>query len=566
MVEKLEQQNHELDMQKSELSTQAAELMQQNTELDMQKSQLAEASRLKTNFLSNMSHELRTPLNSIIALSGVLNRRLAGQIPEEEHGYIGIVERNGKHLLELINDILDISRIEAGREEVEITQFNLGGIITDLTVMLEPLAVQKGVALRFDAGDAPLTVESDEAKCRHILQNILGNAVKFTEKGSVDVTAKVRGESLHITVRDTGIGIDRKYLANIFNEFSQADTTTTRKFGGTGLGLAIAKKYADLLGGTITVESTVGEGSTFTVVLPLRSRKNGQAPAAQEAAGPALPHASAHAAAARAQGNGETILLIEDSEPAIIQIKDLMETSGYRILVAHSAREAYKLIEDKLPDAMILDLMMPDVDGFSVLNTLRATEKTADIPVTILTAKHITHEELKDLKRNNVYQVIQKGGIDRERLLTVVADMLHPVPPQAAPAARPAPRPKPAQGKPKILVVEDNPDNMTTLKALLEDKYELLEAADGETGVRLAREQMPGLILMDIALPGISGIDAFHSIRDGSATQHIPIVALTASVMTQERSTIMSHGFDAFVAKPLIAEELFKVIREALYD
>lgn len=184
----------------------------------------------------------------------------------------------------------------------------------------------------------------------------------------------------------------------------------------------------------------------------------------------------------------------------------------------------------------------------------------------ILTAKHLTHDELKDLKRNNVYQIIQKGGIDRNSLLHAVSDMLAPPAPVVENTTPPPGKPKTVRAKPRLLIVEDNQDNRTTLRALLADRYDLIEAEDGEQGIALAKEKMPDLILMDIALPGINGIDAFHAIRKNSATQQIPIIALTASVMTNERSTIMSHGFDAFIAKPIVTDEMNKVIREVLYD
>ena len=266
----LEHQNRELETQKTELSSQSAELIEQNTELEMQKNQLDEANRLKTNFLSNMSHELRTPLNSVIALSGVLNRRLANQIPEEEHSYLDVIERNGKHLLSLINDILDISRIESGREEVEITKFNASALVAELVGMINPQAKQKNIELLQTRSEPDLFIVSDAHKCRHILQNIISNAVKFTEKGKVEVTARESDNNIVITVTDTGIGISEKHIPHIFDEFRQADSSTSRRFGGTGLGLAIAKKYANLLGGTISVKSSFAKGSEFTLTLPLR--------------------------------------------------------------------------------------------------------------------------------------------------------------------------------------------------------------------------------------------------------------------------------------------------------
>jgi signal transduction histidine kinase len=265
----LEHQNTELQAQKTELSSQSAELAEQNTELEMQKNQLNEASRLKTNFLSNMSHELRTPLNSVIALSGVLSRRLDKKIPDEEYSFIEVIERNGKHLLNLINDILDISRIEAGHEEIEVTGFNAGNLIAEIVTMIEPQAKQKNIELLYHKDEINVHLSCDANKCRHILQNLIGNAVKFTEKGKVEIAARQIETNIVITVTDTGIGIAEEHLQHIFDEFRQADSSSSRKFGGTGLGLTIARKYANLLGGTIAVKSVQGKGAEFTLTLPL---------------------------------------------------------------------------------------------------------------------------------------------------------------------------------------------------------------------------------------------------------------------------------------------------------
>ncbi len=575
MLGTLERQNRELDAQKNELAAQTDELTQQNAELDAQSSQLAEASRLKTTFLSNMSHELRTPLNSIIALSGVLTRRLVGQLPEEELSYLEIVERNGRHLLALINDILDISRIEAGREEIEIEKFGMNGIVADIAAMLEPLAEQKGIELVRQTEGEEIYLASDERKCRHILQNIISNAVKFTETGSVSIVTQKSGDFVRITVTDTGIGIAKENLASIFDEFHQADGTTSRKYGGTGLGLAIAKKYAELLGGSISVTSTLGAGSEFVIVLPLSCEGEERGGVKQASSRNASrPAAACMAAGQNAEATGKTILLIEDSEPAIIQIKDLMERSGHTILVARSAREAYRIVEKNVPDAMILDLMMPEIDGFETLNTLRTSEKTANVPVLILSAKHITREELGLLEKNHVSQIIQKGGINRGDLLSAVSDMLRsdggqtPGTKETTGADETQSRTLQTdggEGKPLILVVEDNADNRTTVRALLQDKFRVIEAENGEQGIEMAKDRRPDLILMDIALPGINGIDAFRAIRSAPATCRIPVVALTASAMIQERAAILAHGFEAFVAKPIQIEELLKVIGEVLY-
>jgi signal transduction histidine kinase/DNA-binding response OmpR family regulator len=560
--EQLDQQNRELESQKTELTSQSAELMTQNSELEMQKKQLDEASRLKTNFLSNMSHELRTPLNSVIALSGVLNRRLARKIPEEEFSYLEVIERNGKHLLSLINDILDISRIEAGREELEITKFNVNSLVAEVTDMIQPQAEQRNIGLLHTDNEANLPITSDVDKCRHILQNLIGNAVKFTEEGTVTVSARQHEKDIQITITDTGIGIDETNLAHIFDEFRQADSSTSRRFGGTGLGLAIAKKYANLLGGTISVMSRPGKGSEFTFTLPLRYATENRIIVTQPAAAlkNTLKKPSHQPLSA---STVKTILLVEDSEPAIIQMKDMLEESGYKILVAHDGAEALAIINQTVPDAMILDLMMPGIDGFEVLKVIREAERTAHIPVLILTAKHITKEDLKFLKRNNVHQLIQKGDVNRGELQSAVERMVSP--PETVEVMKPQREMQIIEGKPVVLIVEDNPDNMITAKALLGGNYNVIEAIEGKNGVEMARQHKPHLILMDIALPGIDGIQAFKVIRNDPRLQHIPVIALTASAMISDRETILAHGFDSYIAKPIDEQMFFRAIHEALY-
>jgi len=423
--QKLQGTNVELEQQARELEMQASELTQQNAELEMQKKQLDEASRLKTNFLSNMSHELRTPLNSVIALSGVLGRRLANKIPEEECSYLEIIERNGRNLLTMINDILDISRIEAGHEEIEITHSNANNMIAEVVTMIQSQAQQQNIELIHISKDTRIVIDTDVSKFRHILQNLISNAVKFTEKGKVEITAAQDGNTLVISVKDSGIGISQENLPHIFDEFRQADGSTSRRFGGTGLGLAIAKKYATLLNGTIAVTSTPDVGSEFTLTLPLHydaeHLREGleELDFNQDAGNRSLPQDIPDL-------SGKTILLVDDNESSIIQIKDLVEGLGCLVHAAHDSVEAFAIIDQGIPDAMILDLMMPDVDGFKVLEILRNAESTANIPVLILTAKHITKEELKFLKRNNVHQLIQKGDVKRLELQQAVVTMLFP--------------------------------------------------------------------------------------------------------------------------------------------
>ena len=549
--------NDELEIQRREMEQQSLELIEQNRELEIQKDQLHEASRLKTNFLSNMSHELRTPLNSVIALSGVLNRRLANKIPEDEYSYLEVIERNGKHLLTLINDILDISRIESGREEIEITRFNVNNLISEVVSMIQPQAKQKGIELIQAVSVVDLMIESDFDKCRHIMQNLIANAVKFTEKGKVEILVSKKGANVNIDVVDTGIGIAKHHIPHIFDEFRQADGSTSRRFGGTGLGLAIARKYANLLGGNVTVESVPDQGSDFTLKLPLVYKVENRAAQPLETNNNFnRPNYNTPLKIAGVK----TVLLVEDSEPALIQLKDILADNEYHVLDARDGQQALSIISQTIPDAMILDLMMPGVDGFEVLKSLREAEQTAHVPVLILTAKHITTDDLKVLKRNNVHQLIQKGDINRNELLNAVASMVtvelpenieHPL--------------QVIEGKPVVLIVEDNVDNMITVKAILADEFAVLEAIDGASGVAAAEKYKPNLILMDIALPELDGIETFKAIRKDTVLQNIPVIALTASAMTTDREAILSYGFNAYIAKPIDEKLFFTTINEVLY-
>jgi len=559
-LQKLEYQNIELESQKNELSAQSSELTEQNIELEMQKRQLDEANKMKSSFLSNMSHELRTPLNSVIALSGVLNRRLAGKVPEEEYGYLDVIERNGKHLLLLINDILDLSRIEAGREEVEIESFNPTEIIREVLEMIEPQAKQKNIGLNMVVSNKSINITSDLDKFHHILQNLIGNAVKFTEEGGVEIALKVNGDKIHISVQDTGIGIDEVQIPHIFDEFTQADGSNSRKYGGTGLGLAIAKKYAEMLGGSIEVESTKGKGTRFILILPVTFPANLMAVNL-------LGERSQTKTIKTGEFLGEvhtedkTILLVEDSEAIVIQMKDMLTTQGYQVLVARDGKEAMEQLSHGIPDGVILDLMMPDVDGFEVLKNIRENGLTDKLPVIILTAKYVTKEELSFLKHNSIYQLIQKGDINKDQLLRAVAGMLHisiveekSNPIQSAPVS--------VSGIPVILVVEDNPDNMITIKALLDGSYQVLEADNGNKGIELALQHHPHLILMDIALPDINGIETLKEIRKDSKLMHIPVIAVSASAMKGDREDFIAQGFDDYVSKPIDDKNLSQVINK----
>jgi CheY-like chemotaxis protein len=258
----------------------------------------------------------------------------------------------------------------------------------------------------------------------------------------------------------------------------------------------------------------------------------------------------------------KTILLVEDSEPAIIQLKDLLEEQEINILVARDGGEALAYIAHTTPDAMILDLMMPGIDGFQVLELVRASEKTAHLPVLILTSKLVTKTELGKLKENNIHQLIRKGDVNPEELMNAVNTMLAG---KSQPAEGPREVKQAGDSTPVVLIVEDNPDNMLAAKSLLEGKFVVIEARDGFEGVKRAKEFKPDFIFMDIELPGMNGIEAFKNIRQDPELLHIPVIALTASAMAHDQETILAHGFDAYVAKPIDETVFFTVINKTLY-
>jgi len=594
LAEQLQHQNRELETQKQELAAQTDELTEMNVELEMQKKQLGESSRLKSVFLSTMSHELRTPLNSVIVLSGVLSRRLAGAIQEEELSYLEVIERNGKELLSLINNILDLSRIESGREEINPAHFSIQELVADLLSTIEPQALRKGISLEERISDDLPPVFSDPEKFRHILRNLVGNAVKFTEKGAVEISARQVGDEISVEISDTGIGIAADQLSIIFEEFRQADDSASRKYGGTGLGLAIAWKYATMLQGDISVISTPGSGSTFTLRLPLSiylpEPESDSSMESEEPSGFAAIRQTPVAA------KGRTILLVDDSEPAVIQMSDILAGQGYSVKVARNGHDALTQIKAAPPDAVILDLMMPDMDGFEVLKNIRSIESGTLLPVLMLTAKHVTSEELSFLKGNHIYQLIQKGDVGRAELLTSVAKMVSLSPSAGSPQGEdkcylqegqrqqlPQPHTSPGTSlnelsaahdrsdllapkreRPLILLVEDNQDNMQTLRALLMDRFSTIEAEDGIAGVEQARLQMPDLILMDLDLPVMDGFKALTLIREDERLRTIPVVAVTASAMKGDREKILSHGFDGYISKPIDAELMMRRVNEVL--
>lgn len=576
--EELKEQTNELQEQSLEMQNQATELNEQNKSLEAKTFEVEQANRLKSEFLSNMSHELRTPLNSIMALSRTLIMQAKNKLNEEENSYLEIVERNGTNLLQLINDILDLSKIESGKMDIYPRQIQLNPILKLLQENIQLIAKQKGIELEIKCSDTLPDFDSDEVRLSQILTNLISNAVKFTEKGKVIVSAFQDKEQIKIEVKDTGIGIPKKNLETIFDEFRQIDGSSSRQYEGTGLGLAIVNKLAKILGGEINVRSQIDKGSCFTLTFPIIWHLEKEAspfilysvPSTENSK--SFTNENLNDSETRIQSpfsnenkpiqsqtkprKDTRILIIEDNEAAIIQMKQVLELEGYIIDVANGGREALQFVEHTIPDGIILDLMMPEIDGFEVLERIRSKENTANIPVVILTAKDLTREDLNRLSANNVQQLIQKGDINIKALLYKINNMFGKR--KSTEKARDTIPLKTISKiklekdkKGTVLIVEDNPDNMVTIKAILGDKYEIYEAVDGEKGLEMINLVHPNLILLDMALPKIDGLEVLKRIKADIKTQHIPVIALTAKAMIEDKEEILQAGCDAYVTKPV---------------
>lgn len=570
--QQLEAQSEELQDQADELQRSTDELQEQNIELEVQRNQVEEANRLKSEFLSNMSHELRTPLNSINALSQILIMQAKGKLSDDENIYLKVIERNGKRLLSLINDILDLSKIEAGKMNILKQAVSISSIITITKENLQTIAENKGISINIDIPvDLPI-IETDESKFNQVITNVVSNAVKFTEKGSVTITASYNKENALIKVKDTGIGISEKMLLHVFDEFRQADGSSSRQYEGTGLGLAIAYKMIKVLGGDIKVKSILEEGSEFTITIPIKwnEKKLTNADIDFETNISKPDKSTIWPVNTESKHindiSGIRILIVEDNKDAIIQVKSVLERENYIVDVATGGKEALEYIKHNIPDGIILDLMMPEVDGFEVLEKMRSTESTKNIPVLILTAKDLTNDDLSKLSANNVQQLIHKGDVNIEGLLLKVKLMLGNQPDFKT--KQDTNNQQSSQKKnmelPNILVIEDNPDNMITIKAIIRGKYNVTEAVDGEEGLKMALFQQPTLILLDMSLPKMSGEEIVKILKENSNTENIQIIAVTARVMKGDKEKLLRAGCDGYVPKPIDPKALLEEINNLL--
>jgi adenylate cyclase len=495
--------------------TDITELKQRQTELERAMQLTDEANQAKSRFLANMSHELRTPLNAIIGYSEILQEDAADKGDKAQVDDLQKIENSGRHLLGLINNILDLSKIEAGKMDVFIEPVDIQVLLDEVLSIVKPLAAKNENVIEVTCPADVGSFRSDQTKVKQCLLNLLSNANKFTSKGTLALTvARDGGSQVTFCVSDTGVGMTEKQLGQLFQAFSQADATTAQRFGGTGLGLAITKHFCTMLGGDVTVESTPGEGSTFTIRLP----DQGVAPAATES--PVL-------AAAPADGRA-TVLVVDDDAAVRSLLAKTLEKEGYRVISAGNGVEALMLAREHRPQAITLDVLMPQMDGWAVLKALKADVDLCNIPVIVVT---VLNERGMAIPLGAADFVTKP--VDRQRLAAILRD--HCAGPSGA----------------SILVVEDDLPTLDTLcRSLASMGYVAHTALNGQEGLDwLADHPAPRLILLDLMMPEMDGFEFLRELRKRPAVADIPVIVVTAKELTVEDVRILSGQTERIITK-----------------
>ena len=488
------------DHLEDQVAQRSEQLLKVNAQLQVEKERAEEASHTKSAFLANMSHELRTPLNAILLYSEILidevTERGAGVLTSD----LNKIQTAGRHLLSLIDDILDLSKIEAGRMTLYVEEVDIPSLLTHITTMLELQVARNRNRLEIHADPDITTLRTDHKRLKQTLFNLLDNAAKFTKDGTVSLTIRQEPDQpfVDFIVQDTGIGMSPAQVERIFMEFTQADESTTRRFGGTGLGLTLSRKFAEMLGGSIRVESEEGVGSTFTFQIPRYVDGSGLSTSVPPKAEPA--------------SHRGRILIIDDDSAMREAVGRMLTKEGFWAVTAAGGEEGLALARSIRPDVITLDVAMPDLDGWKVLGILKADPELSAIPVILITMMD-GREQGFALGASDYLQ----KPVPREELVALLRKHIQEKSPRA------------------VLVVEDNPETRDGLERILRgDGWEVQTAADGLEALECLERQSPGLMLLDLMMPHMDGFKVITEMQGRPAWSAIPIIILTARELSPE--------------------------------
>ena len=515
-------------------------VLERTEELEKSNRELERLNQIKGRFIANTSHELRTPLNSILGFSDVLLEKTFGQLNDSQERYVKNIHAAGRHLLELINNVLDIAKIDAGKHEITYESFRVRDFIEEVISIMKPLAEKKFIEISELINNDVDFITADRVKIKQILYNLLSNAIKFTPEGGkvgvrvayddglLDPSARTRTDSnvLKFSVWDTGVGIGPGDKERIFDEFEQVDTTLSREYGGAGLGLALSKKLVALHGGTISVESSLGKGSTFIFTLPVTSVAEPAVPEETEAIGLTFPWAKEEA----------PLLLVVEDDPATAELLTLhLAQAGYKVAHAYNGEEAIEKARSMAPFAITLDVMLPKKDGWEVLQTLKSDPLTADIPVIIHSV--VDNKELAFALGATDYLM---KPLDKEALLSKLGEINMALGKVILPSS--------------ILIIEEEESITNYFKEIFEPQgYLIYTAAEGRRGIDLAITLRPSIIFMDFSLSDMLSFDAIEELKENPYTKNTPIFILTErDISVEDRLSLMGkierivrkHAFD----------------------
>ncbi|MFL6846380.1 MAG: response regulator, partial [Allosphingosinicella sp.] len=596
--EELHATNEELQEKAQLLENEKKQVEAKNLEIDMARraveekaEQLALTSKYKSEFLANMSHELRTPLNSLLILSKLLSDNPQGNLNEKQTEFARTIHSAGSDLLSLINDILDLSKIESGTVSIEVGEMPMSSLKQHMERTFRQLAADKGLEFNVEFEDSlPAAIRTDEKRLQQVVLNLLSNAFKFTAHGGVTLAVNcasggwspnhpvLRGaeQAIEIAVTDTGIGIPEDKQKLIFEAFQQADGTTSRKYGGTGLGLSISREIARLLGGELQVRSTPGEGSTFTLFVPIHAVAppvlggGTGASARYDNTGAMVPTALPTGFEVSDDrddlGKDPFVLIVEDDPTFASILLDMAHAAGLKGVVSTAGAGTLAMARKLRPDAITLDLGLSDIDGFVLLDLLKHDPQAGNVPIHVISGA----DKLAKVIDMGAFGVTEKPA-EKDALAAVfkgLAEHVEKAGPRLEavsdePRAAPATRSVPELAGAKILIVDDDIRNIYSLTSVLESyEVEVLHAERGKDGI-LILEQTPGIdiALIDIMMPEMDGYETMQQIRRNDALAELPLIAVTAKAMKGDRQKCLDAGASDYIAKPVDIDLLLALLR-----